>query len=267
MLSACASFEPEDTMKNYLLQDNSQYNDYLSLKEQYNENINSDGYYVDEKIEQSETNGISGTVHVSFALNNLLNVTYYSDPDMTSVIEKDKCYLYPGDSIYARIDYTSNVQSNTYEFCNFQMAAFDGEQSNFNYAVFEDNIITIPTDIQYSEVSIIPVGKYKMRELSFNAEYIDDAGNTLSVSPIWTIKAGEQELSTKANTYAIEANKAFRVTVQFDPNEYYLREDDTQPDCITHSDDEGTVTFQQYHSQDAVNDYKVSLGKKYCIKI
>ena len=254
-------------MKQYLLHDNDQYNDYINMKNANDDKIDADGYYIDDEVSQLELENHPGMVHVSFASNSLLNVTYYTDPDHKEVIDKKNCFVYPGDTIYAKVDATSLVQSNTYEFKGFTMAVFDGDQANFSYASSTEDKITVPSDLQYKEISIIPDGAYKSRNLSFQAEYRDIDGNTISLSPVWTVNVGEQSYSTKADSYSVEANAVFRVKAQFDPDEYYLIKDECEPQCESNNDETGIVTFSQYDAQSAVDDYKLVFGKKFDIRI
>ena len=270
-LSGCSAEElkdkPDAMMKNYLLHDNSQYNEYLNMKELNEENVDADGYYFDEEIAKSELESHPGMIHVSFASNSLLTVKYFIDSDCKEEIDKKNCFLNPGDTIYAKVDSTSLVQSNTYEFHGFTIAVFDGDQANFNYASIDDTKITIPNDIQYREISIIPDGAYKSRNLSFKADFKDVSGNTIPLSPVWTINVGEQSYSTKSDSYSVEANAAFRVKAQYDPNEYYFIKDESEPICESFNDESGTVTFAQYDAQSAVDSYKLVFGKKFDIRI
>lgn len=271
ILSGCSADKfndkKEKVLKDYLLADNEQYNDYLSMKNMHDDSIDENGYYIDNAINQSELESRLGMIHASFASNSLLNVTYYSDSEHTLVIDKEKCYLNPGDNIYAQVDKTNLVQSNTYEFHGFKIAAFDGEQIIYDYVYCDGDKITIPKDIQYKEISIIPYGNYKSRNLKFNAEYKDADGNTLSLSPVWIINVGNQSYSTKSDTFSVEANATFRIKAQFDPNEYYVIENEIEPKCESYSDETGIVTFTQYDAQSAIDDYKLVLGKQFRIRI
>ena len=78
---------------------------------------------------------------------------------------------------------------------------------------------------------------------------------------------GEQSYSTKADSYSVEANAVFRVKAQYDPDEYYLIENECEPKCESHDDETGIVTFTQYDAQSAVDSYKLALGKKFGIQI
>ena len=50
------------------------------MKNANEDKIDADGYYIDEEVAQLELDNHPGMVHVSFASNSLLNVTYYTDP-------------------------------------------------------------------------------------------------------------------------------------------------------------------------------------------
>ena len=267
LLSGCSANEikdkPDELMETYLLRDNTEYNDYVD--EIGNKDTDSDGYYIDENIQQSELENHSGEIHVSFASNSSLNVTYYKDSEYKEIIDIDNCWLCPDDTIYAKVDLTSNVQSNTYEFQGFRMAVFSGEQSNFDYSYFSGKEIRIPNDIQYREISIIPEGAYKKRNLTFKAEYVDTDGNTLSLSPLWEITANGQEYQTTSDSFSIQSCDEFCVSASYDPNEYYVEK--TEPEYASCSDDEGKIKFSKYSPQDSVDDYKIVFGKKFEIEI
>ena len=154
VLSSCSADKfnekKEKVLNDYLLSDNEQYEEYLSMKNTHDDDIDENGYYIDNEINQSDLESRKGEIHVSFASNSLLNVTYYSDAEHISVIDEYNCYLNPGDTVYAQIETTSLVQSNTYEFRGFRMAVFDGDQAIYNYAYFDGDKVIIPKDIQYS---------------------------------------------------------------------------------------------------------------------
>ena len=265
-LSGCsAESKNNDFIKSYLLSDNEQYNNYLSMEKIHSDKIDTNGYYADGALAQAEADSHPGAVHVSFASNSLLNITYYTDPEHTDVIDKQNCYIYPGDSIYAQVDLTSLVRSDTYEFQGFQMAVFDGDQPNYYYAGFDGNTITIPDNIQYREISIIPNGAYKRRELTFQAEYKDIDGNTIPISPVWIINVGDQSYSTKSDGFSIDANSTFRVKARFDSDEYYLEE--TEPKFESYNDNTGEIVFTQYDAQKAEDNYKLIFGKKFDFSI
>lgn len=267
-LSGCSAENINDKgyalVKQYLLSDNDQYNEYLSKKEINEENIDADGYYIDSEITQLELSH-TGIVHVSFASNSLLNVTYYADKEHKEAIDKDNCYLDPGETIYAVVDQTSLTQSNTYAFQGFSMVAFDGDQAIFDYARFDNEEITIPADIQYREVSIIPDGAYQKRDLTFSAEYKDVDGNIIPIQSTWLISVGNQRFRTTYDNYSVESNNALRVGVQYDPETFYPIEEESEPkyERIAKEDWITYVYYPQYSANEAINDYKIVFGKMY----
>ena len=254
-------------MQQYLLHDNEQYNDYLAKKQLNEGMINEEGFYTDSEIDDAELDIPSGMVHVSFAHHSLMTVTYYLDSAMLEKIDENNCFLNPGDTIFAKIDTTNLVQSNTYEFHGFRLAAFDGTQSNYNYAFFEGEKITIPDDIQYSEISIIPEGKYKKRNLSFDTEFSDPALKALGLSPVWIVVTGPQSVSTVFDSYSLEANSTFRVKAEFNSSKYYLIEDEVSPEYESYDEKEGIVTFKQYAASNAIDNYSIKLGPKFEFEI
>lgn len=261
-----AKNKKDEMLNNYLLHDNEEYNKYISNSDLYKDKMDDNGYYEDPDIDLTSH---SDMIHVSFASNSLLSVTYYNDSECKEKIDENNCFINPGETIYAKVDSTSNVQSNTYEFRGFKIAGFDGEKSNFNYYSCNGNKIDIPEDIQYKDISIIPDGAYKSRKLSFKAEFKDNDGNTISLSPLWTINVGDQSYSTKSDGYSVESGDVFRVMAKYDAKEYYLIDDEVEPKFESFKEDSGTgtVMFKQYDAQSAVDNYKLVLGKKFDIKI
>ena len=260
---------PDEMIREYLLHDDPQYKEYLSLKELHSDAIDENGYYIDDTIAESEKEDHAGMIHVSFASNSLLNVNYYADSEYSTALKNDGCYLNPGDSIFAKVDSTSLIQSNTYSFSGFQIVGINGDKVNYNFAHIDGNKITIPNDIQYSEISIIPVGNYQKRDLTFQAEYRDEQGNTLPISPIWTVSVGNNDFSTKSDSHTLDANAAFRVKAQYDLQEYYLIDSEPKYDSVTENTEDGIseVCFQLYDAQNAVNGYKLIFGKTFPIEI
>lgn len=267
ILSGCSA--NNNVMTGVLLQDNAQYNEYLSLLDEHKSEIDESGKYrPNEAKEAMATSDVRhGSIRVSFASNSLLNTAYYYDADHNEVIDTESCYLNPGETIYTSTAIKGTVQSNTYEASGYKMLFWDNEQLMQESKYFEGSTITIPNDTLYTRISIIPNGHYKNRELSLLAECKNDDGSLDSINPVWTIKVGGQEYKTKAESYSVGATSSFRVEAEYDANKYYLIEDECIPRIESSSDKYGTVLFKQYDAQSAENEYKLTFGRKHEFQI
>ena len=264
LLSGCSAEE-------YLLSDNELYKEYEDIKRDNSDAIDSDGFYIiNQDEEQEEDNDIiipEGSVHISFATNSLMSVWYYSDPQCTDEIDKQNCYLYPGDSIYAKIEETSQAKSNYYEFTGFQIAGFDEDHSNYNYSETNETKITIPIDCKYKELSVVPKGNFKSRTISFLPKCKDSNEKDLASMFVWNIISDSQTYSTKSESYEINAFSDFQIKAFFDPEKYYFIEDETEPKCESFDNEKGEIVFKKYESSNSVDSYKPVFEKKKTISI
>jgi hypothetical protein len=152
-----------------------------------NGTIDDEGYYyADDSVETA------GSIHVTFATNNNLDVKYYYDADMKNEIDTTACYINPGDSIYATADINNSVNSTMYEFSGFEVFEYDaeGNQSESSLAFSEKDSkyeLTIPTDFDVTELSIAAYGKYVSREISLKDYYVDNDGKKHDLDGTWEI--------------------------------------------------------------------------------
>lgn len=155
-------------------------------------NIDEKGYFV-ECFQQVQ----SGSIHITFSMNNNLDITYYSNRECSNEIDIMNCYLNPGMSVYANIVIGEDVYSSMYEFTSFNICEYDEEG---NRAVVDkwDQIVTatdegyfveikIPSDFNGKEMSIEPLGKYRLRQITLNDYYMDEADNEYPLDGTWMI--------------------------------------------------------------------------------
>lgn len=273
LLSAC-SFEGIDNVlkevaQQKMLGDNSDYSDYITLKNTKADKINNDGYYIPQDISEFDEGHI-GKIHVSFASNNFLNINYYSDSEHKEKLDKLGCYLDRGDKIYAVVDMVNRSGIDSYEFNGFQIAAFEGYNVNYNYKRFYGDIITIPEDIQFPEISIIPLGSYNVRKLTFQSEYVDRNGQKENYEPVsWNvIYDGVDHVAYDG--YEIKPNAQFRVTTKYDPTKVVFDQENSFPECESVADTEDgmkTIKFKQYEPGDSVTKYSLKFKPSVEFKI
>ena len=104
-------------------------------------------------------------VHVTFAKSSFFDMKYYRDPEMKDELSVDSCYLLPGDLIYC----TATVRGdavNYYVFDHLDVIEYstDNVRGNKLDWKYQNNgsALMIPFDYKGIEVSIEPIGQYKL---------------------------------------------------------------------------------------------------------
>lgn len=91
-------------------------------------NVDEEGYYI-QNGDQSEK---IGSVHVTFATNNKLDVQYFEDAEGNVVIDTSSYYLNSGDSIYAKVA-NKKDSDGIYEFLAFDIYEYENGEKRYNY--------------------------------------------------------------------------------------------------------------------------------------
>lgn len=104
-------------------------------------------------------------VHVTFAKSSFFDMKYYRDPEMKDELSVDSCYLLPGDLIYC----TAKVRGdavNYYVFDHLDVIEYSANNVRGNKLdwKYQNNgsALMIPFDYKGIEVSIEPIGQYKL---------------------------------------------------------------------------------------------------------
>ena len=106
LLSGCDSVRDhlaQEMLKQSGVSDDISYIQYQKMEEA--KALDKDGLYYSKELEeqmQALSAKPSGTVHISFARNDLLHIDYFLDDKLTDAIDVDNCWLNPGDEIYVR---------------------------------------------------------------------------------------------------------------------------------------------------------------------
>ena len=138
---------------------------------QYEKNLNeglldSEGrLYKEEVISVREMHG--GPIHVTFAENRNITVSYYSDSSHSTLIDPSDCYLNPGDRIYVSDIIYDPQKKDNYVFSGFRFIEYDQEGNRLGETdgVTESGgIISISPGFTGTELAIEPVGNYKHSE-------------------------------------------------------------------------------------------------------
>ena len=104
-------------------------------------------------------------VHVTFAKSSFFDMKYFRDPEMKEELPAEGCYLLPGDLIYSTASIRDDA-ANYYAFDHLEVIEYTAEnvrgaKLEWNY---QNDVTTllIPYDYKGSEVSVEPVGRYKL---------------------------------------------------------------------------------------------------------
>lgn len=271
MLSGCSSVDIAiDARLRPIIEEKSgilETEEYIKYQEYLNNGeLDADGCYIDKEPEEdtiaNEANGNKdkGTVHVTFAENQYVEIDYYTDLNMTSAIDKDNCYLNPGNTIYGKVKEYKNPKSNLYQLSEYRVVEYDaeGHMKKESPEQLSDGMLkyAIPNDFTGTEISILPIGDYPDRELSMTAYYIDDKGNecTLGSAGTWSIN-GENITGDIPQISSIET---YSLKYTFDMQNYFYVE--CEPECFTKEPEkEGFVEFLEAEATDEDVEYRVRL--------
>lgn len=207
------------------------------------------GERIDPNVRQN------GKVCVTFAKNNYLDITYYTDAALTKEIDPDNCYLMPGESIYAAVAEVRNSNSNLYQFEEYRVytTKADGERKLTAVQEQEGQLVyTIPVDFSAGGIQIVPVGKYATREFRTSIYYTDRFGKKQDVQTTgkWRVNGSEEMKisSTEPYTLRCEYDTSRWFFISASPNQFTAN-----PDSV------GYVEFYERDPSDAMTDYTVEL--------
>lgn len=251
-LTGCSYAENRMRMKSGI-DDDAQY----QLYQQYTaEGKVANGFYTEDGVvlQTAEENPTGKQVHVTFARNNHLNIRYYTDAEKTREINPDACYLNPGSCIYAAVATSSAAHSASYEFSEFRVFEYiDGEKrEELKGLGGGDLVCQIPTDFAGTDLSILPVGVYQDRVLSFSDYYTDDQGARHELTGKWLVD--DKECS---DSISVSPVNTCSIRYEFDKEYYFFVSSD--PVCYYSSDESGFVTFNPSDPEDTINNYSVEL--------
>ncbi|WP_026522736.1 hypothetical protein [Butyrivibrio sp. VCB2001] len=220
--------------------------------------VDSDGYY--QETENIEERSI-GTVRVTFARNNNLDVEYYLDAKKAEKIEEDYVMVNPGESIYAKIQISSDIATTEYDFSGFQIYEYDDEANRVERVDLEHEfsddglVLNIPDDVGSGDFSIEPCGAFKMRDITLDDYYTDDDGTKHELEGVWTINDKQCEDAT----FEINPISSYIISYEYDSKEYFCTSSD--PEAYYANNDDGIIIFKQKSATDGTNSYSVELHK------
>lgn len=228
--------------------------DYVSYQNQIaSGNVDEEGYYI-QKIDEEG----SGSVHVTFATNNRLDIQYFEDEDQSIVVDTSSYYCNPGECIYASVDVHRDMGS-VYEFSLFEIYEYgeNGEkilQSDMSSDFAQTGmVLQIPDAFEGTEISIVPVGKYNPAEILLNDYYVEDDGKENELDGKWLVDDREYT----GDSVKLNPLSSHIVSYQYDKDRYFYVA--SEPECYYHDADDGMVIFNQRDAMDEVANYTVEL--------
>ncbi len=235
-----------------------------------NDQLDEEGKYAydfDQSVEVEEV-VIDGSVHVSFAENSNLEISYYTDEAMTQQINVNGCYLNPGDSIYVGEVKSLNTYSNLYQLAGFRICAYDTNDNLtlLDYQEVSDSglVYTIPEGYTGTELSIIPVGEYPDRVLQMLVYYVDDEGNQVTLTNAGSWSVNDEQV--KGNSTQISAIESYTLRFDIDTDEYFYVSASPTP-FTQDPNSAGYVEFWEASATEATVEYSVELHQYLSLKI
>lgn len=225
--------------------------------------LDEEGYYVetdDSDAETGEEESAAGTIHVTFADNRSLRISYYTDEDCSDLINTDVCYLNPGDTIYASDAVSMNENSNLYRLSEYRIFEYDsaGDRSLLEVQgdLTSNLVYHIPEDYDGTELSVFPVGEYPDRQLSMDVYYTNDDGEKKELSSAGTWYINDSECL--GDTAEISAVESYIFKFDYDEENYFYV--DASPTPFTQDPNStGFVEFWEVDPTEAESSYEVEL--------
>ena len=247
-LSGCSSvegyLEEKITEKSEIYHD-ADYKQYAQLNKDGKLNSSAEFTATDIFDTSEAESAAQKQVHVTFADNRYLKISYFTDEKLTEVIDPLDCYLDPGDRIFASVE-SVNKNSNLYRLAGYRIHEYDTETNERSELARVDadqnnkQVYQIAVDYTGTELSVVPVGEYFDRKLIMTSYYLDNQGhkNTLSNPGDWYVN----EESCVENTVDISPIDPYIVKFDFDQENYFYV--DSQPKSFNKDPNEdGKVEF------------------------
>ena len=244
-------------MKSAGIENDADYQKYKDFKE--NGMLNEKGEYKELEKEQQRISDevLKKQVHVTIADNSFLDISYYFDAGLSQKVDESSIYLAPGEKLYCSQPESKNVYSSTYVFSEFQIYEFesDGTRGDAWKTTGEDSLVLeIPADYTGTELSVMPMGIYERRGLTFHAFYNDVNNVSKSVPGVWLVN----DEVCPDNTADVGASDNYVVKYQYDMNAYYFISADPM---AYNTEIPGLVEFKKATSLSSIDSYSVQLHR------
>lgn len=221
--------------------------------------LTEEGFYKSEDVDDSILKK-QDLNHISFGKNSFISIEYYSDPEMTTIIDKDDCYMSGDDCIYYSVESIQNPNTDAYSFSGFKVLRVDDDGTfstlSDNSTTSEDLAFQIPSDFKGEEISLLPLGQYEERIIILDDYFKDINGQANSIDGSWRINDTE----TDEGSISIDATTPYTVSYQYNPVEYeYVY---SSPDCLYNNQTTGEITFEEFTADQGINNISIELRKR-----
>lgn len=256
LLSGCSRAEAGAKMlHSFGITSDEEYQAYISLAE--NGQLDEDGNYASEELDGAqEFLPPDGSVHVTFAENAYISVQYYLDSGLTKPVDPQRCYLTPGDCLYAQTPDCEHPYSQWYKFDCFCIYACDENGKRIKELSWTDEadpalVLRIPEEPAVSEVSVVPMGQYEKRTLELTDYYIDSAGAQKELDGTWIVN--DEEVSTRRTE--VSPVESLFIDYRYDETVYDFVA--SSPSSFYH--EKGLVRFELTDASEDISQYSVEL--------
>lgn len=239
------------------IKENEDYQKYIELKNSGKLNENGEYNELGNAEYQASIEETEKQVHVTIAQNSLLKTDYFYDSGLTEKVEGDSIFMNPGDKLYCSQPKKESPNNNGYVFSKFQIFEFDGDGNRGDlWCETGENslVLDIPEDFSGTELSVMPVGEYEKRDITFHAFYYDESGVSKNVPGAWLV---DDELCAD-NMADVNAADSYTVKYQYDENTYYYVSANPSPFSTGVP---GIVEFRKPTALSSDESYSVQLHK------
>lgn len=243
-MTGCSGLEQKlgnEFLKKADIQTDSDYQEYVQISNQLDEN----GYAVTDNTSDEAKDG---TIMVSLATNNHLDIQFYKDEAKSECIVGTQCYLNPGDAIYASEAVSTNPASDLYHFQEYRIYQCSDTGERELLSTQENNgglVYQIPSDFTGTALSIVPVGQYEDRQFDFHVYYLNNAGEKTDL----TGTAGEWSVNGVKGQTSINAVESYIIRYAMDTTRYFYVSATPEP----FTKDPNDVGYVEFYEEDPMN--------------
>lgn len=231
-----------------------EYQQYVEMRDKGE--LDTDGKYISKELADMENeNTTHKSVHVTFSHNSAIEIQYYFDAMHEKLIDKNQCYVNPGDCIYAA-EVDSGIERNAYySLQGFRVYSFSSEDKKKKELLQDEETesreIHVPDDFDGNEISVIPIGQYDNRRIELKDFYKDSVGRESKTNGEWIVN----EKKVTGNSIEINPVEAVNVDYYYDSKKYVF--ESSNPGSFFH--DEGLVRFETVDALEDISEFSVEL--------
>ena len=257
-LVGCSSVEQklrEKIIKDSAVLNSKEYSEYQRLKE--DGVLDDDDNYIYEKLEDADyVEYGDGPIHVVFARNSYIDVSYFSDSDKQNKMNEGQ--LNPGDKVYYSIVRINNLNSK-YSFDGFRIIELIEDNKNVTKKVLSEikpnDEIVIPDNLSGSEIIIEPIGIFDKRTIKLS-DYIVDSNS------IKHEQNGEWIVNGKTyydKTIGLDPSESVIVKYKYNPSDFFIEE--SEPTFFYNNLNQGIVSFDIVDTNEGDANFSIKLHK------